>query len=113
MYLEVVFVLTGSFAKFDLLGQSLIGDISLVLLDNGLQGFIAIHTECIHRDGKDFIQIGVSDNGPGIAKKDVGLLFKPFSTLDSQKHLNPQGNGLGLNICKLICKSLGGDIILD
>ena len=37
-------------------------------------------------------------------------MFKPFSKLGDNKNLNPSGNGLGLNICKLICKSLGGDI---
>ena len=50
------------------------------------------------------------DNGPGISENDIKKLFKPFSTLADNSKLNPNGNGLGLNICKMICKNLGGDI---
>lgn len=37
-------------------------------------------------------------------------MFKPFSRIAANKALNPNGNGLGLHICKLICMSLGGKI---
>ena len=40
-------------------------------------------------------------------------MFKPFSKLDANKHLNPNGSGMGLNICKLICNNLGGDIYVE
>ena len=53
------------------------------------------------------------DNGPGINKADRHKLFKPFSKIDSNKSLNPNGNGLGLSICKVICNGLGGDIVID
>ena len=53
------------------------------------------------------------DNGPGISSEDQRKLFKPFSKLKANKELNPNGNGLGLNICKLICKNLGGDIDVE
>jgi signal transduction histidine kinase len=62
------------------------------------------------RDGKSFLQISVFDNGPGISPADKSKLFKPFSKLAAHSHLNPNGSGLGLSICKLICQSLGGDI---
>jgi chemotaxis protein histidine kinase CheA len=32
--------------------------------------------------------------------------------LNDSKNLNPNGNGLGLSICKNICKNLGGDIVV-
>lgn len=37
-------------------------------------------------------------------------LFKDFCTLKSNAHLNPNGVGLGLSICKKICSNLDGDI---
>ena len=62
---------------------------------------------------KVIIQLSVQDNGPGISAEDQTKLFKPFVKLEAHKHLNPNGNGLGLNICKLICQNLGGDIIVE
>ena len=60
-----------------------------------------------------YLQISVEDNGPGVKPEDIPKLFKPFSKLEDTKNLNPTGSGLGLSICKLICKSLGGDIELE
>lgn len=56
------------------------------------------------------LYVTVADNGPGISKENQSKLFKPFSRLKEHDILNPNGNGLGLNICKLICNKLGGDI---
>ena len=41
---------------------------------------------------------------------DMLKLFKDFCSLKSNAHLNPNGVGLGLSICKKICKNLDGDI---
>lgn len=73
-------------------------------------GKIQIETELIETNEDKIIKINVIDNGPGISDEDKHKLFKPFSKLSANSDLNPYGNGLGLNICKMICKSLGGDI---
>ena len=54
----------------------------------------------------------VGDNGPGISEQELHKLFRPFSKLKEHTNLNPNGNGLGLSICKLLCKKLGGDVIV-
>lgn len=77
-----------------------------------VDGIIKIQISNLFRDGKSFLQISVYDNGPGISPDDKIKLFKPFSKLAAHSHLNPNGNGLGLSICKLICRSLGGDIVV-
>ena len=59
------------------------------------------------------LSIGVIDNGPGISKEDQLKLFKPFGTLEANADLNPNGIGLGLSICKMICCCLGGDITVS
>ena len=60
--------------------------------------------------GKLFIS--VKDSGTGIPEKEISALFTDYSTLKFNAHLNPNGVGLGLSICKKICKLLGGDIVL-
>jgi two-component system sensor histidine kinase/response regulator len=57
--------------------------------------------------------ISVKDSGTGIPEKEVSRLFTDYSTLKFNAHLNPNGVGLGLSICKKICKLLGGDIAVE
>ena len=57
------------------------------------------------RDG--FIDIAISDNGPGLPAKAREHLFQPF--VGSTK---PDGTGLGLVIAREIMQAHGGDIVL-
>lgn len=59
------------------------------------------------------VYVSVSDTGCGMSVEDQGKLFKDFCTLKSNAHLNPNGVGLGLSICKKICTNLDGDIEVD
>lgn len=77
------------------------------------QGIIKISSSLTEKQLENYLEISVHDNGPGIALEDQSKLFKPFSKLEAHKKLNPNGNGLGLSICKLICNGLDGDIIVD
>jgi len=45
-----------------------------------------------------------------MSEEDSKKLFRDFMTLKSNAHLNPNGVGLGLSICKKIVKQLNGDI---
>ena len=45
-----------------------------------------------------------------MGESDKLKLFKDFCTLKSNSHLNPNGVGLGLSICKKICTALEGNI---
>lgn len=75
------------------------------------EGLIKVQVASVKDGDNFFLNISVSDNGPGIADADQSKLFKPFSRIVTHKELNPNGNGLGLHICRLICKNLGGDIM--
>ena len=77
------------------------------------KGVIKIHSRTINKGKDNFLQISVYDNGPGISREEIKKLFKPFSKLETHKEHNPNGYGLGLSICKLICTGLGGDIWVD
>ena len=48
--------------------------------------------------------ISVSDNGPGVAAKQVEKIFEPFVSLRSD------GTGLGLAVVRSVAKAHGGDI---
>ena len=56
------------------------------------------------------LYISVKDSGCGMSQEDQRKLFKDFTTLKSNAHLNPNGVGLGLSICKKIVTHLNGDI---
>ena len=54
------------------------------------------------RDGEAFVEVAVSDNGPGIAPEALTRLLEPFFTT------KPQGMGLGLPISRTIIETHGG-----
>ena len=61
------------------------------------------------------LKVSVKDSGIGMSKLDAINVFKPYyktQNILSQK-LNTHGHGLGLNICKKICESLGGSIEVE
>jgi hypothetical protein len=62
---------------------------------------------------KGMLFVSVKDTGTGIPDKEVSRIFSEFCTLKFNAHLNPNGVGLGLSICKKICNLLEGDIILE
>lgn len=55
----------------------------------------------------DFIELSVSDNGPGIAAAALPRLFEPFFTT------RPQGTGLGLAVVQTVAHAHGGTVSVD
>lgn len=63
-----------------------------------------IHVESFKEDGH--LQISVKDNGLGIAREKMDMLFRPYSRLEKRV----EGTGIGLYLVKKIVESEGGSI---
>ncbi len=57
----------------------------------------------------DIIRASFADDGPGIAKENLGYLFDPFFTTKEEG----KGTGLGLSICHGIITEHGGRIYAE
>ena len=55
------------------------------------------------------VRFTVTDAGSGIPAAETERIFERFVKLDPFS----QGMGLGLNVCRLIARTLGGDVVLD
>jgi len=77
------------------------------------EGHIEVILEMVTQpdsNNSTYIKLQVRDTGCGISEEDMHKLFVPFTMLDANKHLNPNGTGLGLNICKRIAQRMGGTV---
>lgn len=60
-----------------------------------------------------FVSVSVADSGIGMSLSQMDKIFEPFYCGYEQRHLNPQGVGLGLAISRMICRKLGGDMKVE
>ncbi|MEI7811518.1 MAG: ATP-binding protein [Ignavibacteria bacterium] len=65
------------------------------------------------QDGMATIIACVSDNGIGIPKNKLEMLFKPFSQVTNNYTRMYHGTGLGLRICKEFVTLMGGEIGIE
>lgn len=92
----------------------LISQVLVNLLDNAIK-----HSEngCKIKiavtSNQEEVAISVSDNGKGIAKKDLPHIFKTFYTTSSKGADSKRGVGLGLAICQSIIEAHGGKIFAE
>lgn len=67
-------------------------------------GHVYLSTTLIHEGGRDYVQIEITDDGPGIPELTREKIFTPFFTTKNR------GTGLGLPICKQLVKQNNGRI---
>ena len=59
---------------------------------------------------EEFIQVEISDNGPGISKMDLPFIFDRFYRADASRNSSKGGSGLGLAIVQKIISDHNGKI---
>lgn len=64
--------------------------------------------DVVQRD--KFIELRIIDEGPGIPKEDVGLIFEKFRQSATAKQSSMKSTGLGLAIVKAIAEAHGGEV---
>jgi signal transduction histidine kinase len=78
------------------------------------QGSVVVEAREIGREGSTArLELAVTDSGIGIAPEQQGLLFKPFSQLDSSTTRQYGGTGLGLSIVRSLAELMGGEAGVD
>lgn len=92
-----------------------ITQVLLNLLSNALKfcdpddGRVAVRL----KQGRNYLQLSVSDNGDGIHPDDVVAVFERFQQVRTPQQGNPTGTGLGLPISKHIIEHFGGRLWVD
>ncbi len=65
------------------------------------------------RKSRDKYSMTVEDEGMGIPKEEQSKIFERFYRADNAIKAKTEGNGLGLYMCKIILKAMGGEISVD
>lgn len=65
------------------------------------------------KDKDKFIEISVKDNGVGIQKNNLELIFDRFKQVDKSLSRNAEGTGIGLSLVKSIVELQGGSISVE
>lgn len=61
----------------------------------------------------DFVEIIVSDNGIGIAEKDLDQIFKKFYKVDKSRTRSGESFGLGLSMVRWIVEAHDGNVLVE
>jgi len=77
---------------------------SLIYTRPGIPAAVKIHSRCDESANRAYIT--VSDNGRGFEPQQAEIMFNVFGRLDPQEA--PDGDGIGLTLCKRICERHGG-----
>lgn len=76
-------------------------------LENNKENTVYISTRCAEEHSCRFVELKITDTGPGIADEMFDQLFEPYVTT------KPKGSGLGLAIVKKIVEEHGGMIFAE
>lgn len=91
--------------------KSRIGQVLHNLISNACKNTTSgkITLTVAHYIDREKLQFVVTDTGSGVPAEKSEIIFEHFEKID---HYSP-GLGLGLYVCRLIARALGGDIYLD
>lgn len=80
--------------------RSILEIILMNLIGNAIKFTTVGGVDVSLKEDKDYIQLSVSDTGPGISEEDIVKLFEPFFQGGADTISSNEGTGLGLSIWK-------------
>jgi signal transduction histidine kinase len=80
------------------------------LLNNAVRFTRAGQISIIVSRTEEFVEFRVADTGIGIEEEKLEAIFDAFSQADNSYTRRYDGMGIGLTICKQLCKLMGGEI---
>ncbi|MDD8018018.1 MAG: hybrid sensor histidine kinase/response regulator [Bacteroidota bacterium] len=90
---------------------------ALKFVNNGgtIKITVTLETASVHDDHftPEYVVVSVIDNGVGISKEELPLIFDRYKQASSAKKIRQQGTGLGLAVCKLLVEAHGGKITVE
>lgn len=97
----------------DHIRQLLINLFSNALMYTPKHGRVTLYADQITKNGRDCIQVRVTDTGAGIAPEDIPHIFERFYRGKGRHASNIPGTGLGLAICNEIIERYNGLISVE
>ncbi len=96
--------------------QTKLRQILLNLLSNAAkftqEGQITISAECRREEGREVLDLTVTDTGIGMNEEQQARVFEAFTQADSSTTREFGGTGLGLTICKRFAELMDGDLVV-
>ncbi|MGQ0377174.1 MAG: sensor histidine kinase [Nitrososphaerota archaeon] len=71
------------------------------------------HIHVLLQRNEDIVKLVVKDNGLGIKKENIDLIFYRLYRIDPELNLTYNADGLGMSVCKWIVESHGGSIWVE
>ncbi|EEB07102.1 HisK/Mak2 protein kinase Mak2 [Schizosaccharomyces japonicus yFS275] len=102
-------LLAGDCAKLRQVITNLLGNAAKFTM----HGHILLRCSILPEDDTKYsckLKVEVEDTGIGLTEEEMKLLFQPFTQVDGSTTRIYGGSGLGLSICRQICKIMNGDI---
>ena len=93
-------------------------EVLLNLLENAIkysvgEKLVAIRVVRAKWRDQDSVQIQVGDNGVGIRREDLPLIFDKFYRVDDRLTKGIDGSGLGLTLSREIARAHGGELLVE
>ena len=81
------------------------------ILSNSLKFSKKVEISCNKK--KDYVEIIIDDDGPGIPKSERKKVLQPFDRVEDSRNRNTGGIGLGITIAADIINNHGGNFLLE
>ncbi|HEL0668431.1 TPA: HAMP domain-containing histidine kinase [Streptococcus equi subsp. zooepidemicus] len=109
VHIEVAKEVVKISSRYDALSRIMLNLVSNALKYSKANTALTIHAY----QQEQSIRIDVIDQGQGIKKEDLPLIFKRLYRVETSRNMKTGGHGLGLSIARQLARQLDGDIAVE